>query len=49
MDVEVCHLLAAVLAHVGEQPIALCLQPEILRDLARRAHEPGNPLVTRGR
>ena len=39
---EMRHFLAAVLAHVGEQAVALRLQSEVLRDRADSAHEPGD-------
>ena len=47
VDVEVRHFLAAALADVGEQPIALGDQPGIARDLADGADEAGDLRVRR--
>ena len=40
MHVKVRHFLAAVLAHIGEQPIALRLEPEVLATLPTARKKP---------
>src|SRR6516162_821988 len=47
MYVEMWHVLTGMFADVGEQPIALYFEPEILRHLSRRANEASDFLGAR--